>query len=181
MLHVSVRFDDTLLTQFKRCGIWWLQKGSILHNHFIVIAPLSGSIVMIFYAWLLRSTGLHDDLQFLLEEDLSHINLCSLHCEMRNCEQLLGSLGLFAHRVGSLDELNQALSERGPESCRGFPRVTVKQRPGQQTAIERKNIKVASFSGLIIFALIVGLLVSGPKWWLYLPFPYMYLSHTEVQ
>lgn len=112
---------------------------------------------------MLRSTGLRDDLQFLLEEDLSHINLCSLHCEMRNCEQLLGSLGLFAHRVGSLDELNQALSECGPESCRGFPRVTVKQRPGQQTAIERKNIKVASFSGLIIFALIVGLLVAGPK------------------
>lgn len=80
---------------------------------------------------------------------------------MRNCEQLLGSLGLFAHRVGSLEELNQALSERGPESCRGFSRVTVKQRPGQQTGIERSNIKVASFSGLIIFGLIVGVLVSG--------------------
>ena len=110
---------------------------------------------------MLRSTGLRDDLQFLLEEDLSHINLCSLHCEMRNCKQLLGSLGLFAHRVGSLEELNQALSERGPESCRGFSRVTVKQRPGQQTGIERSNIKVASFSGLIIFGLIVGVLVSG--------------------
>jgi len=80
---------------------------------------------------------------------------------MRNCEQLLGSLGLFAHRVGSLEELNQALSERGPESCRGFSRVTVKQRPGQQTAIERSNIKVASFSGLIIFGFIVGVHVSG--------------------
>ena len=111
---------------------------------------------------MLRSTGLRDDLQFLLEEDLSHINLCSLHCEMHNCEQLLGSLGLFAHRVGSLEELNQALSECGPESCRGFSRVTVKQRPGQQTGIERSsNIKVASFSGLIIFGLIVGVLVSG--------------------
>ena len=110
---------------------------------------------------MLRSTGLRDDLQFLLEEDLSHINLCSLHCEMRNCEQLLGSLGLFAHRVGSLEELNQALFERGPESCRGFSCVTVKQRPGQQTGIERSNIKVASFSGLIIFGLIVGVLVSG--------------------
>ena len=110
---------------------------------------------------MLRSTGLRDDLQFLLEEDLSHINLCSLHCEMRNCEQLLGSLGLLAHCVGSLEELNQALSEHGPESCRGFSRVTVKQRPGQQTGIERSNIKVASFSGLIIFGLIVGVLVSG--------------------
>lgn len=42
-----------------------------------------------------RSTGLRDDLTFLLEEDLSSINLCFLHCEMRNCEQLLGSLGLI--------------------------------------------------------------------------------------
>ena len=68
---------------------------------------------------------------------------------MRNCEQLLGSLGLFAYRVGTLDKLNEALSDYGPESCRGFPRVTVKERKGQQTAIERQNIKVASFSGII--------------------------------
>ena len=101
---------------------------------------------------LKRSTGLRDDLQFLLEEDLSSINLCSLHCKMRNCEQLLGSLGLFAHRVGSLDDLNKALSDHGPESCKGFPRVTVKERRGQQTAIERNNIKVASFSGWLIFS-----------------------------
>lgn len=74
-------------------------------------------------------------------------DLCSLHCEMHNCEQLLGSLGLFAHRVGSLDALDQALSDHGPESCKEFPRVTVKQKPGQQTAVERHNIKVASFSG----------------------------------
>lgn len=73
-------------------------------------------------------------------------DLCSLHCEMHNCEQLLGSLGLFAHRVGSLDALDQALSDHGPESCKEFPRVTVKQKPGQQTAVERHNIKVASFS-----------------------------------
>lgn len=46
-----------------------------------------------------RCSGLRDDLNFLLEEDLSTINLCSLHCEMRNCEQLLGSLGLFAYRI----------------------------------------------------------------------------------
>ena len=98
----------------------------------------------------LRSAGLRDDLQFLLEEDLTNITLCSLHCEMRNCEQLLGSLGLFAYRVGSLDELNKALSDHGPESCKDLARVTVKQRPGQQTAVERNNIKVASFSGLSI-------------------------------
>lgn len=102
---------------------------------------------------ILRPTGLRDDLMFLLDEELSSINLCSLHCEMRNCEQLLGSLGLFAYRVGSLDELNQALSDHGPESCKGFPRVTVKLKPGQETDVERKNIKVASFSGLLIICL----------------------------
>ena len=82
-----------------------------------------------------------------MEEDLSHVNLCSLHCEMRNCEQLLGSLGLFAYRVGTLDLLNEALSGYGPENCRGYPRVTVKERKGQTTAIEKQNIHVASFSG----------------------------------
>lgn len=96
-----------------------------------------------------RCTGLRDDLNFLLEEDLNNVNLCSLHCEMRNCEQLLGSLGLFAHRVGTLDKLNEALDDYGPEICRGFPRVTVKERKGQQTAIERQNIRVASFSGIL--------------------------------
>ncbi|KAK3729256.1 hypothetical protein QZH41_008435 [Actinostola sp. cb2023] len=32
-----------------------------------------------------RPVGLRDDLTFLLEEELHHINLCALHCEMRNC------------------------------------------------------------------------------------------------
>ena len=112
----------------------------------------------------IRSTGLRDDLTFLLEEDLSNINLCSLHCEMRNCEQLLGSLGLFAHRVGSLDELNQALSDHGPESCKGFARVTVKQKPGQQTDVERSNIKVASFSGFF-FTEIVTIIILRQQWY----------------
>jgi len=60
-------------------------------------------------------------------------------------------LGLYAHHVGSLDELNQALSDHGPESCKGFPCMTIKQKPGQQTALERNNnIKVAYFSGFFI-------------------------------
>ena len=97
---------------------------------------------------LYRCSGLRDDLNFLLEEELSSINLCSLHCEMRNCEQLLGSLGLFAYRIGSLDKLNEVLSNYGPENCRGFPRVTIKERKGQQTEIMRQNIQVAFFSGM---------------------------------
>lgn len=68
---------------------------------------------------------------------------------MRNCEQLLGSLGLFAYRIGSLDVLNEALSEYGPEKSREFPRVTIKERKGQQTGIDRNNIHVASFSGIV--------------------------------
>ena len=66
---------------------------------------------------------------------------------MRNLEQLIGSLGLFCHRVGTLDSLNDALSSYGPDISRGFARVTIKERPGQQTAIGKHNIKVASFSG----------------------------------
>lgn len=69
---------------------------------------------------------------------------------MRNCEQLWGSLGLFAYCVGTLDLLNDALSDYGPENCRGYPRVTIKERKGQTTAIERQNIKVASFSGTVV-------------------------------
>ena len=111
----------------------------------------------ILFAWCLlcslfslivpRPKGLRDDLVFLLEEDLSHINLCSLHCEMCNTEQLLGSLGLSAYRVGCLHLLNAALSSYGAESQQDFSRIKVKKKPGQQTGIERANIKVASFSG----------------------------------
>ena len=108
------------------------------------------TLTLFFFFFFFLCSGLRDDLNFLLEEDLSSVNLCSLHCEMRNCEQLLGSLGLFAYRVGSLDRLNAALSDYGPENCRGFPRVTVKERKGQQTAVDRQNIHVASFSGNLL-------------------------------
>lgn len=74
------------------------------------------------------------------------MNLCSLHCEMRNTEQLIGFLG--SHKIGSLDELNAALSSHGPESQRKYPRVQIAEKRGQQTAIHISNIKVASFSGI---------------------------------
>lgn len=44
--------------------------------------------------------GIHDDLEFLLEEDLSSINLCALHCELRNTYQLLASLGCMPTKCG---------------------------------------------------------------------------------
>ena len=46
-----------------------------------------------------RSTGIRDDLEFLLEKDLSSVQLCALHMEMRNTKQLLGSIGLVAHKI----------------------------------------------------------------------------------
>lgn len=67
---------------------------------------------------------------------------------MRNTEQLIGSLGYFAHNIGSLDELNSALASYGPEVSQTFKRVKVKSKPGQPTETTRNNIKVASFTGL---------------------------------
>ena len=39
------------------------------------------------------------------------------------------------------------MSDFGPENFGWFPRVTVKERKGQQKATERQNIQVTSFSG----------------------------------
>ena len=74
------------------------------------------------------------------------INLCALHCELRNTEQLLSSLGLFFYKVGSLDECNAELANYGPENFSS--RITVKMKDmGQETAVEKHNIQVPSFSG----------------------------------
>jgi len=91
--------------------------------------------------------GLRDDLTCILEEDLSSMCLCALHCEMRNTEHLLKSVGLLAHEIGSLQECNETLSKYGPENFKG-DRISVKLRTGQQTAASRNNISVASFSVL---------------------------------
>ena len=56
---------------------------------------------------------------FLLEEELCDVNLCALHCELRNTEQLLISLGMFAYDCGSLKDCNYALSEYGPDNMKG--------------------------------------------------------------
>ena len=75
----------------------------------------------------------------------------ALHSEMRNTEQLLGSLGLFAYRCNALEECNKAISPYGPELSRGHDRITVKLRKGQQTGVNKNNILVASFSGKTYF------------------------------
>ena len=93
-----------------------------------------------------RFKGLRDDLTCLLDEDLTSMCLCALHCEMRNTEQLLKSVGLLAHEIYSLAECNKALKKYGRENFKG-DRITVKLRTGQQTAASRSNISLSSFSG----------------------------------
>ena len=66
---------------------------------------------LFFISW----KGIRDDIGLLLEEDITSVNLCALHCEIRNTEQFLGSLGLFACKIGSLESLNKALSNLGPD------------------------------------------------------------------
>ena len=70
---------------------------------------------------------------------------------MRNTEQLLGSLGLFAYRCNSLKECNEAISNYGPEMSRRRERISVKLCQGQQTAVNKNNKSVASFSGKQIY------------------------------
>lgn len=83
----------------------------------------------------------------ILDEELSSMCLCALHCEMRNTEQLLKSVGLLAYEIGSLHECNEKLSEYGPANFKA-DRITVKLRPGQQTAPGRNNVSFSSCSGL---------------------------------
>lgn len=90
--------------------------------------------------------GIRDDLTFLLEEDISAANICALHCEMRNMENLLASLGLMCHQIDSLKECNNVLSRFGPQNFK-MDRIKVKTKPGQESCIKRHNIQVASFSG----------------------------------
>ena len=52
--------------------------------------------------------------------------------EMRNTEQLLGSIGLVAYKIDSLKDANSALRSYGPESFKG-DRLTVQKKAGQET------------------------------------------------
>ena len=47
--------------------------------------------------------------------------------------------------MGSLDECNAELANYGPENFSS--RITVKMKEGQETAVEKHNIQVSSFSG----------------------------------
>jgi len=82
-----------------------------------------------------------------MDFEVSDVNLCALHCELRNTEQLLMSLGLTAHRCGSLKECNLVLAEYGPETM-VKDRIVVKLKEGQDTDVQKHNIKIRSFSGI---------------------------------
>ena len=74
------------------------------------------------------------------------MNLCALHCEMRNTEQILGSLGLIAYKIGSLPLLNKKLSDLGPQTMKkNF--IRIKDRRNTQLEVTKNQIKVASISG----------------------------------
>ena len=62
-----------------------------------------------------------------VDEELSNIQLCALHMEMRYSEQLLASVGLIVHKIDSLKKTNTALRCYGPESFHG-DRNTVKKK-----------------------------------------------------
>ena len=78
---------------------------------------------------------------------MTNVNLCELHMENRNTEQVLKSLGLMAYQISSIKECNNSLSSYGPKSFTK-DRIKIKPVPGQETEITRNNIKIASMSGM---------------------------------
>ena len=60
-----------------------------------------------FAIMIISFRGLRDDLTCILDEELSSMSLCALHCEMRNTQQLLKSIGLLAYEIGSLEDCNR--------------------------------------------------------------------------
>ena len=72
-----------------------------------------------------------------MDVEVADVNLCALHCELRNTEQLLMSLGLTAHRCGSLKECNLVLAEYGPETM-VKDWIVVKLKEGQDTDVKKQ-------------------------------------------
>ena len=65
---------------------------------------------------------------------------------MRNTKQVIGSVGLMSYQCGALKVLNNKLSELGPGTFEDNY-VKMKERKGQETCIDRVNVKVSSVSG----------------------------------
>ena len=85
------------------------------------------------------------NVDFMLDEDLSQINWCCLNWKMRNTGQLLGSLGLFSHLLGALEDLSDA----APCAALQMPvGLTESQSRRDQANTEKKN-NVHYFSGTV--------------------------------
>ena len=95
-------------------------KSPTIHNDYDMLDIFQ--VIICFVACSFK--GMRDDLTFLLEEELTSINLCALHCELRNTEQLLANLGLYSHKLGTLKDCNAALARYGPETTGN--RITIK-------------------------------------------------------
>ena len=77
---------------------------------------------------------------------MNSVNLCALHCEMRNTEQILGSLGLYAYKIEALESLNAKLAELGPKSMKkNF--IRIKDNRNKNLEVTKNHIKIASISG----------------------------------
>ena len=91
-----------------------------------------------FVSFFSRSTGIHDDLEFLLEEELSNVQLCAFHMEMRNTEQLLGSIGLVVYKNDCLKErCKQCVARLWPSILQG--RQTYSAKEGRTANRNRKT------------------------------------------
>lgn len=69
-----------------------------------------------------------------------------IHCEKWNTERILGSAGLLYYKCNALKELNAKLSELGPGTFKDSY-IKIKERKGQETCVDRSNIKVSSRPG----------------------------------
>ncbi|CAH3183887.1 unnamed protein product [Porites lobata] len=113
-VHYAVRFKvildlkalNLLLEQIGKANFQLGKRGTEVECCFIckalrkcncnlglhTISPTTNKIMNLLFSCF---KGIRDDLEFLFEEDLSSINLCTLHCELRNTEQLLSLLVFF--------------------------------------------------------------------------------------
>jgi hypothetical protein len=65
---------------------------------------------------------------------------------MRNTEQILESLGLYAYKIGALESLNEKLAELGPKFMKkNF--IRIKDNRNKNLEVTQNHIKIVSISG----------------------------------
>ena len=135
-MESKILFDNISLNDWERWPI------SNLRMTFISITDVAHNCFIYNYSW----KGICDDLKLLLDEDMNSVNLCALHCKMRNTEQILESLGLYAYKIGALESLNEKLAELGPKSMKkNF--IRIKDNRNKNLEVTKNHIKIVSISG----------------------------------